>query len=453
MYTDDYTGQKISNNSQNYWKLTINSDLKLYAPFQTQNPDNCLSKLMDVDATNQNLSIILPDKYSIYPGYTASFVNVGENSFEIKDENQQSMFSLNPGKFVIIQLNQDKKWQFFFENNTTKLSSITINKPDSGIDIDPTYLDSNGTINFSLSGNLEKIEAIRNSNTGIISKNTNEFKSVKIDSSNSNILIKNKILGDEPNVSINLSSFLSLNSFGVGGVSFSGENINNLTGKNNSDFEIRSIVFNHYSAETEEAYTTFLNAGNLSDLYSYQNVNSENTLILPGSLPAANNALLRCSKSGNFSFSDSDDLLLDNILTPKDLLSNLKGTKKNICSSYISFSPIETENGNIGASIKKYFLSDEQGSTSNTFLHLIKTGVGSYNFNFANGDVNNFYSCQISAGSSSSTAIVSNFLFVKSNEDFFEGRSFLKINTCYIKDNVKPVYLDCDYVSVTVCYD
>ena len=451
MYKDTITQAPFSDLSQKYFSLTIESDKKLFFPSQTQNPENCLSKVMDISASNPDLSIILPEKLSGYTGYRFTFINVGSNSFDIKDNDLNKICTVGTldSVTIIVDSNNDFRISFY---SYSGVSQVSVTNPYSGFSISPSYLDANGSFTFQLSDNLLKIESLESSSKGILRNTTSSIETCSISSSTSNIYSRNIFGARDGNIKFSLLKYIYINSAVIGGINLYGNFISNLSSKINSSISIKkNYTFNSEILRNKINHLIF-SQGLTNTLLSYS-LNPQNedlSIIFPDNLSNDDGSFVNSYTDGRIYFSSSCNN--ENILTPKDFSNNSKGIQKNVCSTFILFNSIGTENGFIKQEniLSSFNLKGDDATNTSIGQCLYKDGVGKFYFNFSNVKVNNFYMCTISASNVQlGCNIVSNFQ-LKNDENFFYNNPFVEINLFDISGSQN---VDCEYIGITITYD
>jgi len=116
-YSAVFGGGTINPSERTYLSLVTAVDVTLQWPLNTVATNNVAADIVDVDATAPGLNVNLSDARQISNGFTSLFVNVGSNSFTVRDALGASIVSPVPGTAWFIYLTdnstEDGTWAIF----------------------------------------------------------------------------------------------------------------------------------------------------------------------------------------------------------------------------------------------------------------------------------------------------------------------------------------------------
>ena len=103
-------GQPVAVSQQGYLFYEIDEDLTLFWANEFIDSLNRVAGWMEIDATDANLSVIMPDATFVSPGQSTVIFNVGNNEFDIKDSD---------GNIIVPDLEAGKGYLLVIKDNTT----------------------------------------------------------------------------------------------------------------------------------------------------------------------------------------------------------------------------------------------------------------------------------------------------------------------------------------------
>jgi len=95
-YTNPFTGQTISPSQVGYEQLTISVDTELQWPINGNTTD-VVANIIEVDATNTNLNLIMPPATQVSVGQSALIRNIGANAFTVVDQGLNTIVNISSG--------------------------------------------------------------------------------------------------------------------------------------------------------------------------------------------------------------------------------------------------------------------------------------------------------------------------------------------------------------------
>ena len=309
-------------------RISTGSDLSLSWPSIYSDNTNAINSCVDIETTNSNLVISLPNAMLGSVGYTFIVVNVGGMDFSIHDADGNNIASFPSSSSNILYLRDNSStsgtWGILpLATGFNAISSIGAIQPDSGFTITGSPITSTGDFVFELTGMLLALENI--DGNGILVKSGPSSIITKSIEGDDNIIVTNGSGIDSGSISITLNNDLTgINSAGIGSLLLSNNSITSLGGNINFDSNISlsdglGIVF--YNGTNT---TTILGGSPASNI----------TFYLPNSKPSENGQIMLGNIDGNFYFSN----LIGEAATNEQMM-NANDSKNIAVASNIRFSP------------------------------------------------------------------------------------------------------------------
>lgn len=108
-YQDVFGGATIYPSEISYSAITLTEDIELSWPTETSSSGDLVTRIIDVDASSPNLSIVMPPANKAGVGQTVLFNNVGTETFFVKDNDGTQLIAPTDGTL----------WQIYITDNST----------------------------------------------------------------------------------------------------------------------------------------------------------------------------------------------------------------------------------------------------------------------------------------------------------------------------------------------
>lgn len=108
-YTDVFGGSTIYPSNTSYLALTIDADVEMSWPMEANPGATVVAAIIDVTASEADLSILMPDATQTGPGQSALFNNVGAEDVFLKTSTGVAIATLEPGT----------QWEVYLVSNAT----------------------------------------------------------------------------------------------------------------------------------------------------------------------------------------------------------------------------------------------------------------------------------------------------------------------------------------------
>ena len=128
-YTSVFGGATLYPAAQSYLSISFAADIVLAWPIEQQIGGNVVADIMDLDATQANLNVDLPDARQVSNGVQSVFTNIGSNTFTVRDAALGTIISVAPGEAWVAYLTDNLTlggtWRTFQLGATVSVSNAS----------------------------------------------------------------------------------------------------------------------------------------------------------------------------------------------------------------------------------------------------------------------------------------------------------------------------------------
>ncbi len=221
-----------------YTQLNMTEDVYLDYPYSADVSKTTVTDIMDINALNPNLSIILPDSTETGPGFSIAFNNVGNTPVDILlNDGVTGLLSMGVGAAVTIYLTKNNDanglWRIMaFGNGVPAISNFSIDSPNDSINItNGTITNPGGTVSIDVSTLINKLNVLSTSAAGIVVYNDQEtdpwYITLLAGGSNLNVTNGDGAIAGNP-IAINLDNNIEVDSVTSGNVNITNNQITNV---------------------------------------------------------------------------------------------------------------------------------------------------------------------------------------------------------------------------------
>ena len=108
-YSNVFGGAVLYPAAQSYLQISFGSDLQLSWPIEQQVGGDVVADILDLDATAASLNVDIPDARQVSNGVQSVFVNIGSNTFTVRDAAGGTIITVAAGE----------AWVAYLTDNTT----------------------------------------------------------------------------------------------------------------------------------------------------------------------------------------------------------------------------------------------------------------------------------------------------------------------------------------------